>query len=219
MGLLDAESLAGLGLRTLGELERGRGAGRRVPSGCAELDAALGGGWPPGALGELVVPEPGRGGQSLIERVVVTARRQRTYMALVEAGGVHFDPEHYRGGAERWLEHLLLVRGADTEQALRAADILCRDAHFAFVVVDLIARPVRELQRVRGALWYRLQRLKGNHGGLLLVLAPVHVVAGAHFSLQIDFTPALDDLDAAWDALGARIGAHRQEAGLLRHVG
>ena len=194
----------GLGLRTLGEIERGAWRAPVLPSGIAGLDEALGGGLPHGGILEVVSPGPGRGSQSLLTGLIALARKERAYAALIEAGN-HFDPEYFRG-ADIWMEHLLWVRCGDTAQSLRAADILCRDDHFRFVLIDLTERPEQELKRTRSALWYRLQRAREEQSGSMVFFTPARVVMGARTCLKVDGHARLEDLEAPGVEFSKRLG-------------
>jgi hypothetical protein len=97
-----------------------------IPTGHAALDACLpGGGWPQGALTELIVQEEGIGEFSLLLPALAALSREDRWIALIAPPHLPYAPALAAGGVE--LARLLLIRThttADTlwamEQALRA---------------------------------------------------------------------------------------------------
>jgi protein ImuA len=97
-----------------------------IPTGHAALDALLpGGGWPQGALTELIVQEEGIGELSLLLPALAALSREDRWIALVAPPYLPYAPTLAGYGVE--LSRLLLIRThstADTlwamEQALRA---------------------------------------------------------------------------------------------------
>jgi hypothetical protein len=161
-------------------------AGQRVdggvlPMGIGEIDALIGGGLPLGAVTEIVCPAPGCGGELLLLHLLVLARQARRRVALVD-GFDDFDPASC---PDDLLRHVVWMRCAGVAQAMQAVDIVARDANFGLVVLDLKRAPLRELQRVPGTTWYRLQRALEHSEPVLLVETPRATVPSAQLRLSL----------------------------------
>jgi hypothetical protein len=151
-----------------------------LPTGVAELDAALGGGLLRGQLHEIVGP-PGAGATALLRAALASATRRCELCALIDPGDA-FDPTP----RDIDLTRLLWVRPRDPVQALRAAEIAL-EARFALVALDLgdvcvlpppkqpkgviqVVRFERKTPRPGTSPWARLLRRAEKHGGALLTL-------------------------------------------------
>lgn len=159
-----AHALAGLQAGIWPAAELARGAGPTVASGHAALDAELpGGGWPRGALVELLQPVPDAPVWPLL-LPAVAARQQASGGAVVLVNPPHepFVPLLAAAGVAP--RQLLWLR-ADTpaaqswgaEQALRCADV---------------AAVLAWLPHARTAELRRLQQAAAQTGALLFVLRP-----------------------------------------------
>lgn len=108
-----------------GERRRWSGA-RGIPSGHAELDARLpGGGWPSGALTEILLPRPGIGELQLLLPALLRLNRERRWIALIDPPYIPYAPAWQACGMD--LSRLLWVRPRSQndrlwalEQAMRA---------------------------------------------------------------------------------------------------
>lgn len=96
--------------------------GSRIPTGFAELDRVLGGGWPSGQLTELITPAHGIGELKLLMPAI---NRLDRWVMLVSPPYIPYAPALKRYGLD--LSRLLVIRavtGIDTlwsmEQALRS---------------------------------------------------------------------------------------------------
>ena len=127
--------------------------GRCMETGIAAFDEILGGGLGSGTFTEVVSAGPSCGGQLLTDAVIRSTRLARQRMALLDAADA-FDPQ----SDDEVTAHLVWFRGSDFKTFWQAADILLRDANFAVTVMDLRWLPEKELRRVSGTTWYRLQR-------------------------------------------------------------
>jgi hypothetical protein len=142
-------------------------SGAMAPSGLPALDAQLGGGWPAGAISELVGPaSAGRTGA--LVATLARAAADGSVVALVDTCD-RFDP---RSAADVGLDsdRLLWVRGAPitveharpdlldraVRQAVRAFDLILRAGGFAVVALDLADVPASALRRLPPATWLRL---------------------------------------------------------------
>lgn len=165
-------ALAGLHAGVWRADELATGAVRTAPSGHAALDAELpGGGWPLGALTELLQPAPDAPVWSLLLPAVV-ARQRASGGAVVLVNPPHepFLPALAAGGlppaALLWLRtDMPAAQLWAAEQALRCADA-------AAVLAWLPCARSAELRRLQLAAAQRLD-------GLLFVLRPEHAAAAA----------------------------------------
>ncbi|MGF1530997.1 MAG: hypothetical protein ACFCU4_06525 [Puniceicoccaceae bacterium] len=181
-----------------------RGGGSRIQTGLAGLDAVLGGGLLPGSFGEWVAAAPSSGGTSMIGTLIDTARRWGRLIALVD-GADAFDPR-MAWEPNRRAEGFLWVRSGDAPKTIRAADLLLRDPHFGVVVMDLRGLPERVVRRsVRPAQWYRLQRLAGARGVILILLAARPLAQGVHYRLYLRQSHRMEDFETPREHLLERI--------------
>jgi hypothetical protein len=155
-----------------------RGEDRRLsplPSGLPAIDRALGGGFPRGQLSEIHGPaSSGRTGMALALLSGLT--RGGGLAAWVDPAD-RLDPESARSaGAD--LSRVLWLRGRELGEALAAVAALLGSGLFELVALDLEGQPERELRRLPGTSWIRLQRAVAETKGALVLLAPHHVACG-----------------------------------------
>lgn len=126
-------------------------------SGLPELDQALRGGLPRGALTTLEGP-PTSGRTALLAALLARATAGG-YAAYVDEGAL-YPPDFERAGVV--LERLLVVHAAESTAAARCCDALLRSRAFA-----LVAMPAFPL---RGVVWSRLCGLTHKGGTVLIAL-------------------------------------------------
>ena len=125
--LRDGSGLAGV-LRHPGIWRRGSAPGAAIeaePTGLAELDALLpGGGWPRGALSEILIEHDGIGECSLVLPALAALTRARRRVVLVAPPYVPYAPALTAAGVDLALLVHIEANAADThwtaEQCLRA---------------------------------------------------------------------------------------------------
>lgn len=168
--------------RLPGSMGRDR-SGPAFPTGVAALDEALGEGLAAGALTEIVSAGAGSGGQLVQLRLLCAAAGLGRRAALVDATDA-FDPQ--TAGAEA-LRALIWVRCADPDggTALRAADLLVRDANIGLVILDLRGCAVLSLRRTPATAWYRLQRAAEVAGVPLVVQTSQPLVPSAACRVEL----------------------------------
>jgi recA bacterial DNA recombination protein len=126
----------------------------------ADLDAALGGGFPRGTIGTIEGP-PSSGRSTLAARLLAAATR-RGLGALI---GVDLFPPALAAAGVR-LERLLVVPVSEPVAAARAADIVVRSGAFTVVVI-----PTLPSGRCTGsAMWTRLASQAHRANVLLIAL-------------------------------------------------
>ncbi len=177
----------------------------RFSSGVAGVDAALGGGLCRGRLYEWVASAPSSGGSLLVRSLIGAARQEGFLLALVDAADA-FDVET-ADGVEGPSRGFLWARADGAGPAARVADLVLRDPHFGIVVMDLRGVDRRGLFRgIRPAQWYRLQRLAGARGAVLIVLTAVPVAQGVHRRLRLGSSFRLEDFEVPQTVLTERLG-------------
>jgi hypothetical protein len=157
-----------------------------VATGAVELDRQLGGGWPCGAISDLV-GRPSTGRTGLLMSTLARAAADGQVVALVDACD-RFDP---RSAADAGLDldRLLWVRGAPLtvewarrsvldralRQAVRAFDLILRAGGFAVVALDLADVPAAAVRRLPPATWLRLAHVNEGRStvGLMVGSAPI----------------------------------------------
>ena len=158
---------------------------RRVPTGVAEVDALLSGGFPRGELSEIHGPlSSGRTG--LLLGLLARTTRSGALAALVDPLD-RFDPVS-AAGAGLALARLLWLRGPRgggedprpkaLAEATAAVTTLAGSGLFEVVVLDLAGVPDRERRRLPATTWIRLQRTVGDMETALLLVADGHVAVG-----------------------------------------
>lgn len=174
------------------------------PTGLPDVDHAVGGGAPVGAMTEIVgLPSSGRTG--VVYAWLAAATGGEGWAAYVDAAEA-FDP----WSADRCgvvLDRLLWVpcsgRG---EIAVRAAEVVTRSAGFQVVVLDVGGLAPSRLRRFPPVAFLRLRRAVAGTPTALVLLAD-HPVSGAHAALAL----RCDRAPAAWSG-------HHPAGRLLRHV-
>ncbi len=158
-------------------------------TGVAGLDAA---GVPQGALTEIVGRERSQGSALLIQGLLNAAHTQGYHVALIDAQD-SFDPQSTGQTACR---RLLWIRCRQTQEALKAADLLFRDGNLALSILDLSLCPERELRKIPKQTWYRLQTLVHHTQGVGLIFTPQPMVGSAALRLELSNRFGLMDLEA-----------------------
>lgn len=135
-----------------------------LPSGFAELDGVLGGGFPRGTIATLEGPQSS-GRTALLAGVLAEATR-RGMAAIVAPGegeGALYPPDLERAGVR--LERVLMTdagNAASAKDVARCADILLRSRVFAAVVMPAVP--------LRATVWSRLGGLAQKAGAVLFTL-------------------------------------------------
>jgi len=155
----------------------------RAATGIAEIDAALGGGLPRGALTEIHGPASS-GRASLLASILAQATARQEICALVDAEDA-FDPAS-AAAAGVALDRLLWVRcQQDAEQALKAADLLIQGGGFGVVALDMGDTPPETARRISLTSWFRLRRAV-EHTPAVLIAVSRHPNARTCASLSME---------------------------------
>lgn len=148
-------------------------------TGIPQIDGLLQGGLPKGVVTEFVSAQAG--GALTLRRMLRHAGQNRQRVALID-GADGFDPA---GLNNDLLAALLWIRCADAAQALKAADLVLRDGNMPLVILDLHGNPAKQLRKIPGTTWYRLQRIIEPTPTALLVVTPKPMVSSAEARLSL----------------------------------
>jgi len=173
-----------------------------LATGVPALDEALGGGLAAGALTEIVSTGAGSGGQLVQLCLLCAAAGLGRRAALVDAADA-FDPQTAGGEA---LRALIWIRcaGADATAAMRAADLLVRDANLGLVLLDL--RDCQQsVRRTPATAWYRLQRAAEGNAVPVVVQTSQPLVPSAAFRVALTGRPGIAACGRLRDALSAEV--------------
>jgi hypothetical protein len=125
-----------------------RGPHEAAPSGFAELDASLpGGGWPVGAVSELMPETMGIGELSLLMPALCRLSRVERYIAWIAPPYLPYAPALAQAGLR--LERVLIVHARNAQESLWAAEQALRCPAFGAVLswpLGIADKNVRRLQ-------------------------------------------------------------------------
>lgn len=181
----------------------------RLATGVPGIDEPLGGGLPKSAITELSSPHLSAGSALLLYALLQNAHSNGYFLALID-GRDSFDPQSL-GNAR--LRHLLWVRCTRAIDAVKAADLLLRDANFPLVVLDLVLNVSAEVRQIPQTSWYRLQRLVEAAPTAFLVLTRESIISSAQLKLSLTNAWTLGDLEQSHLIDRLQILVKRAQAG------
>jgi hypothetical protein len=202
------------GLRTRAEELPARRRNFR-PSGLAQLDAVLAGGFCKGALTEIVAEQSGTGGTFLLCSILRQAVQGGQLSAFVDGSDsldvTQFEPEV--------LSRLLWVRCRGAAEALKAADLLLRDGNLPLVLLDLAGNPAAQFRDIPATTWYRLQRIVEQTSTICVTLTPRIMVGPAQARIFLRSRFCLDAMEREMEELLAkvRLEVSQENAAKLSH--
>ncbi len=166
---------------------------RLWPTGLPQLDAPLAGGLPKGALIEIVSGGNSSGGATVLRALLTRSAADRQIVTLIDGQ----DALDVTQMEEAILARLLWVRCTSAEEAVKAADLVLRDANLPLVLVDLKMAPPAQLRRISSTTWYRFQRLMEETGTTCVIFVPAPVVGAAQIRVTLTGGFTLDALEQA----------------------
>jgi hypothetical protein len=179
------------------------------PTGVEEIDQALSGGLPQGAITEVT---SACGGGLLLVSLLQKVEQARAFVALID-GRDSFDPATVKKCA---LRRLLWVRCHSAELAVKAADLLLRDGNLPLAVLDLRSNTREELRAIPATAWYRLQRVVEPTATAFLVLTRKSLVSSARVKLQLEGHFTLDAFAQRQADLTKALGAHATDVSRIQ---
>ena len=150
------------------------------PTGLPQLDEPLRGGFPKGALAEIVAEQRGSGSALLMAALVHRALGENKFVAIID-GQDSLDVTQLGGDLSR----LLWMRCSSAAEALKVADLLLRDGNLPLVLFDLVSNPAVQLRKIPATTWYRFQRLIEPTSAVCIVLTPRMMVAPAQVRITL----------------------------------
>ncbi|MEP2776046.1 MAG: hypothetical protein ABJQ29_14400 [Luteolibacter sp.] len=149
----------------------------------------------PGTVNEVVSTAPFQGMSLLISQLL--AEDRDLPLALID-GRDSFDPASH---GNELCRNLFWIRCTETEQIIKATDLLLRDGNLPLILLDLHLVPARELGRIPDALWQRFRTEARSSGSTLTVLSPKVIVTSAHTRHFIEGSFTLDHLEKSTPAI------------------
>lgn len=156
-----------------------------LASGYRELDHALNGGWPQGALTEILIDRAGIGELRLLLPALARLTQDQRWLAFVAPPYIPYAPALRRGGVN--LDHVLLVHSRARTDALWAVEQTLRSGICGAVLAwinDADSQSLRRLQlaaeagRCMGILFRRTTAsAHSSPAAVRLQLAPAHDAA------------------------------------------
>ncbi len=186
-------------------------ATRRLwPTGLPQIDGPLAGGLPKGALAEVISNAKNPGGATLLRALLSHAAAGKQIITLIDSHD-SFDATQID---ETALSRLLWIRCRTAQEAMKAADLVLRDANLPLVFVDLNLAPPAQLRRISTTTWYRLQRLVEETSATCLIFTPGPMVSPAQTRIICSGSFSLEALDHDADDCARKL---KLEAADLRH--
>jgi hypothetical protein len=160
-------------------------SGEVAPTGIADLDAALAGGWRRGELSD-VVGGPSSGRTGVMAATCAAAIRRGELVAIVDgfdrldavsctAAGVDLSRVLWVRGPALTLPGRPAAVATAVMNAIRSFDLILRAGGFGLVVLDVAGVPARAFRDLAPATWLRLAHVIAGQpaAGLLLADCPL----------------------------------------------
>jgi hypothetical protein len=181
---------------------------KRWATGIPRLDAALEGGFPKGAITEIISTGIASGSSLIISSLLDRAHENGEWLALVDAAD-SFDPTALENDL---LARLLWVRCTNAKEAVKSADMLLHDGTLSLVVLDFLFAPATQLRKTPSSTWFRLQRILENNATAFVVLTPQHMISNAAASITLEKRFSLDALDQRRETLLPQVAPDATES-------
>jgi len=173
---------------------RGIDEDRIAPTGCPDVDAALGGGVRRGHLSEVIGPRSA-GRSALFVSMAAAAAARGEVVALIDTHD-RFDPISVQAAG---LDHgrLLWVReSGNADRALKAMNLVLQAGGFGVVALDLADVSAPALRQFPHTTWMRIARVIEGSVTVAVLLASEHVArspGGVTIALDRSSTHAADE--------------------------
>jgi len=170
---------------------RARDISQRLSTGLGAIDELVQGGFPRGAISEIVGPDSS-GRTTLLHRLIAAGTLNQELCAYVDACDT-FDPLS-AAQAGVTLSQLLWIRcKGNLEHALKAVDHLLHAGGFGVVALDLCQVSARDWQRTPISYWHRF-RLSLENTNTILAIVDKEPIARSCTSLRLE----MKRMDECW---------------------
>lgn len=167
------------------------------PTGLAELDRALGGGFPRGRLSEVVGPGC-CGRTSLAFALLAHTTAQGELGAVVDPADAFDAASAARAGVD--LTRVLWVRPPGVDEALRSVEHVLQARGFPLVLLDLCAEQARPASHISTSAWTRLRKASAATASALVLLGRRRL-AGSYADLVLELDAARPRFESGPDWL------------------
>lgn len=149
--------------------------------------------FPRGAITEIVPAHPAAGLSLIIASMLEHESPHGTVpeLALID-GRDTFDPCSFTPAE---CSKLLWIRCQTPEQSIKAADLLLRDGNLPRIIIDLLAFPFSDLQKIPNSSWHRLKQLIETNELSVTILSPHALIPCSRIRLSMHSGFGLDHLN------------------------
>jgi recombination protein RecA len=152
---------------------RGIDADRIAPTGCPEVDAALGGGVRRGHLSEVIGPRSA-GRSAVFVSLAVAAVARGEVVALIDTHD-RFDPISAQAAGLDLARLLWIRESGNADRALKAMNLVLQAGGFGVVALDLVDVSAPALRQFPHTTWMRIARVIEGSVTVAVLLASEHV--------------------------------------------
>jgi hypothetical protein len=160
------------------------------PTGLLQIDQACGG-FPNGAMTEIVAGEKHGGSATLMRALLYRAAIENRIITLID-GGDTFDVAAIHPAV---LARMLWIRCRSAEETLKAADLILRDNNLPLIFLDLVSNAPAQLRKISPTVWYRFQRLLEPTSTICAVFTPRPMINPAVARITLNSRLSLDALE------------------------
>jgi len=148
-------------------------ADRIAPTGCPDVDAALGGGVRRGHLSEVIGPRSA-GRSAVFVSMAVAAAARGEVVALIDTHD-RFDPISAQAAGLDLARLLWIRESGNADRALKAMNLVLQAGGFGVVALDLVDVSAPALRQFPHTTWMRIARVIEGSVTVAVLLASEHV--------------------------------------------
>jgi recombination protein RecA len=172
----------------------GMDADRIAPTGCPDVDAALGGGVRRGHLSEVIGPRSA-GRSAVFVSMAVAAAARGEVVALIDTHD-RFDPISAQAAGLDLARLLWIRESGNADRALKAMNLVLQAGGFGVVALDLMDVSAPALRQFPHTTWMRIARVIEGSVTVAVLLASEHVArspGGVTIALDRSSTSVADE--------------------------
>ncbi|HEU4890256.1 MAG TPA: hypothetical protein VFT47_01820 [Vicinamibacterales bacterium] len=173
---------------------RGIDEDRMAPTGCPDVDAALGGGVRRGHLSEVIGPHSA-GRSALFVSMAAAAAARGEVVALIDTHD-RFDPISVQAAGLDLARLLWIRESGNADRALKAMNLVLQAGGFGVVALDLADVSAPALRQFPHTTWMRIARVIEGSVTVAVLIASGHVArspGGVTIALDRSSTHAADE--------------------------